>query len=88
MTKPMFKSRSWKKRQLKTPGGRLVTHYSRRNPKAAKCSNCGKKLPGVPRVRPTILKKIVKSKRRPERPYGGKLCSSCTRELFRSKARA
>ena len=87
MTKPRFKSKSWREKQVKTPGGRLVIRHVRKNPKLASCSNCGRKLQGVPRIRPEYLKRTVRTERRPERPYGGNLCSSCMREMFRVKSR-
>ncbi len=87
MTKPRFKSKSWRQKQVKTPGNKLVTRYSRKNPKVARCANCGRRLFGVPRIRPEYLKRTKKTERRPERPFGGYLCSSCMRELFRAKAR-
>lgn len=72
---------------MRTPGNRLVTHYSRKKPSVARCARCGKPLHGVPRLRPSKVKKLPKSKRKPERPYGGNLCSKCMREVFREKAR-
>lgn len=83
----MLRSRSLKRTQMKVPGGRTVTHYRRRNPSIAKCGKCGKPLSGVPRIRPSDLRKLPKSQRRPERPYGGNLCSECMREVFREKVR-
>jgi large subunit ribosomal protein L34e len=34
------------------------------------------------------MKNMPKSSKRPERPYGGVLCSACTRKLLKSKVRA
>lgn len=87
MVRRMLRSRSLKRRQTKVPGGRTVTHYRRRKPSDAKCANCGKDLKGVPRLRSFILRKLPKTKKRPERPYGGNLCSKCMREVFREKVR-
>jgi large subunit ribosomal protein L34e len=44
-------------------------------------------LQGIPRLRAVEIRKLPKSKKRPERPYGGYLCSECMRELFKEKAR-
>ncbi len=88
MTKPRFKSKSWRQLQVKAPGGRLAIHYERKKPKFARCSNCGRVLYGIPRVRSIEIKRVAKTERRPERPYGGNLCSSCMRELFRARVRA
>jgi len=81
------KSRSQRRVRVKTPGGKVTIQYRKRKPAKAKCSECGKELPGVPRQRPYKLQKTAKTAKRPERPYGGKLCSSCTRKLIISKAR-
>ncbi|MDI6826412.1 MAG: 50S ribosomal protein L34e [Candidatus Aenigmarchaeota archaeon] len=83
MVKPMLRSRSIKKRRVRTPGNRLMTHFERKKPNVAKCGVCGKPLHGVPRLNPSGIRKLPKTKRRPERPYGGNLCSECMRKLFR-----
>ena len=80
MVRGMHKSKTLKKVFVRTPGGKTVTHYRKRKPAASKCSSCGEKLKGVPRERPKALKKINRSARRPERPFGGVLCSSCSRK--------
>jgi large subunit ribosomal protein L34e len=59
----------------------------RKLPDAARCAVCGKQLHGVPRKFPAKMKKIAKTAKRPERPYGGYLCSGCMRELFKSEVR-
>ena len=87
MVRRALRSRSLKRRQMKVPGGRTVTHFRRKKPSIAKCAKCGKDLKGVPRLRVNALKKLPKTKKRPERPYGGNLCSKCMREVFREKVR-
>jgi large subunit ribosomal protein L34e len=82
------KSRSFKRKKVRTPGGELKTVYTRKRPAKAQCANCGKYLAGVPRVKQTAMKKIPKSSRRPERPYGGQLCSICSRKEIIKKTRA
>lgn len=86
MTKPRFKSRSWKRIKRKTPTG-ITIIYRRKKPNKARCSKCGRELHGVPRLRAVQIRKLSKTKKRPERPYGGNLCSSCMRELMKEKAR-
>lgn len=81
------RSRSLRKVKVKLSGKKTVTHYRRKNPKAAKCSSCKSVLKGAPRLRPYKMHKLPKSKKRPERPYGGNLCSKCMRTLFVEKAR-
>jgi len=87
MVRKMLRSRSVKKTQVKVPGGRTKTHYKKEKPKKARCGICGSELKGVPKVRPSDLKKLSKTEKRPERPYGGVLCSKCMREIYRKKAR-
>jgi large subunit ribosomal protein L34e len=87
MVRGMFKSRSLRRVQVNTPGNKLVVHYEQRQPQAASCSKCGVKLKGVPRLRKNQLKKIGKTEKRPSRAYGGVLCSKCSRELIKQKAR-
>jgi len=73
---------------VRTPGSRTVVHFKSKKPSKAKCGKCGKVLAGVPRELPSKLKNLPKTKKRPERPYGGVLCSKCTRALMKQKARA
>ena len=87
MPQPYKRSRTYRRMNAKLPGGRLVIHYVKRKPAKAKCGNCGDFLKGVPRERPLKMSHMAKTKKRPERPYGGNLCSQCTRELIIEKAR-
>jgi len=87
MPAPNKRSRSLRKIFVKTPRGTKI-HYKYRKPKLAKCGKCGAKLKGVIRARPYRMKTICKTKKRPSRPYGGVLCSSCTRKLFIEKAKS
>jgi len=88
MPAPRLRSRSFRRVYVKTPGGNTVIHYSHRKPKIAHCSKCRAILKGVPRERPYKMQNMPKSSKRPERPYGGKLCSSCLRQLLIEKARS
>ncbi len=81
------KSRSVRKVFKRTPGTKVVVRYERRKPSKAKCGSCGKVLSGVPRLRPTQMQNTPKTKKRPERPYGGVLCSSCMRKKIIEKTR-
>lgn len=87
MPAPRKRSRSLRRVYRKTPGGIVVVHYKKRKPSKAKCSKCGKLLKGVPRERPYKMMNIAKTEKRPERPYGGVLCSRCMRKLMIEKAR-
>lgn len=81
------KSHTFRKVFVKTPGGRTVVHYRRRKPAKAKCGNCKAQLMAVPRERPSKMVNLPKTKKRPERPYGGVLCSKCLRERLKLQAR-
>ena len=72
---------------MKVPGGATKLHYKERKPGNAKCSKCSGVLKAVPRERPLKMHKLPKTKKRPERPYGGNLCSKCMRDLIVEKAR-
>jgi large subunit ribosomal protein L34e len=87
MPRPGLRARSLRKVKIKLPGGASIIHYFRRRPSGAVCANCKKPLHGVPRERDASLKGIPKSRRRPERPYGGNLCPSCAREKVKSRLR-
>ncbi|NIQ05051.1 MAG: 50S ribosomal protein L34e [Candidatus Korarchaeota archaeon] len=73
MPEPRKRSRSKKRRQKKTPGGKNVTHYKRKRKGEHICAICGKPLRGTPKEEGNV----TKSSRRPDRPYGGYLCQEC-----------
>ena len=87
MPAPSKRSRSFRKVHRRVPGGRTSLHYERKKPGKAKCGRCKAVLKGVPRERPYKMMRMAKTKKRPERPYGGVLCSKCMRELFKEKSR-
>jgi len=87
MVSPKLRSRSYRKTQKRTPGGRLKFRYRRNKVSKARCSICKKPLSGVPRKRPSSMSKLSKSKKKPERLYGGNLCVSCLRNLIKERAR-
>ncbi|MBW2967188.1 50S ribosomal protein L34e [Candidatus Woesearchaeota archaeon] len=88
MVQPSRRSRTLRRVHRKTPGGKTALHFEKRKPSKAKCGQCGKLLPGVPRERPHKMTKLPKTKKRPERPYGGVLCSACMRKKMVASARA
>ncbi|MDR0900952.1 MAG: 50S ribosomal protein L34e [Methanobrevibacter sp.] len=83
-----YRSRSYKRTHKKTPGGETVLRYKKKKPSKHICAECGKLLHGVPRGRSYEIKKLAKSKRRPNRPFGGYLCSECMRKHFKAEARS
>lgn len=86
MPRPKQRSSSLRRVYVRTPGGKVVIHYKKRKPKIAHCSECGKVLKGVIRERANKMRKISKTKKRPERPYPN-LCSSCMRKKIIQEAR-
>ncbi len=78
----MYKSSSLRKIKVRTPGGRLNVLYKKRKPKHARCALCGAKLNGVPRERPHKMRNLAKTKKRPERTFGGVLCHKCLKKLI------
>ncbi len=88
MPRPALRSRSLRRVKVVTPGGRNVTHYYRRRPNPAKCPLCGRPLAGVPAERPVDVRKLPLSKKRPNRMFGGVLCSSCLARLIKKVVRA
>ncbi len=87
MPAPHLRSRILRKIFRKVPGGRVSIHYKKRKPKAAKCGNCGAVLKGIPRELPYKMRSMAKTKKRPERPFGGVLCSRCMRQGIINKFR-
>lgn len=87
MPQPKFRSKSYRKIKITTPGGVNKTIYKPRKPNKPRCGFCGAVLPGVAREKPSAMRNITKSSRRPERPYGGILCTKCSREEIKNKAR-
>lgn len=80
MVEGKLKSHRFRRVQVKVPGGKTVQHYLNRTPKQVQCGGCGKPLHGIPRMTRTQAKNASKSLKRPERPYGGVLCSACMRQ--------
>ncbi len=87
MPRPAQRTDSFRKIRTRTPGGKTVIHYEKRKPGIARCAICGKPLRGVPRLRVPVLRRLSKTKKRPERPYGGYICHECLANLLRMKIR-
>lgn len=65
------------------PGGTTKITYQQRKPSQAHCAGCNALLSGVPRANKAQLSNMPKTKKRPERPYGGVLCSKCMRATIK-----
>lgn len=88
MPRPNKRSRTFRRVHVKMPGGTTRMHYRKRKPASATCGTCGAELHGVPRERPYLMRTMPKTKKRPERPFGGVLCNNCARTEFKAKARS
>lgn len=87
MPRPRLRTRSLRRVNVRTPGGRTVVHYETKRPGPARCAICGRVLNGVPRLRPVELRKLPKTAKRPERLFGGVLCPSCLEKLLKKSIR-
>ena len=59
----------------------------RQKPSPAVCGLCGTTLKGVPKKTKAELAKLSKTEKRPERKFGGVLCSNCVSVLIKEKTR-
>ncbi|MFH1589781.1 MAG: 50S ribosomal protein L34e [archaeon] len=82
------KSNTFRKVFVKTPGGKTVVHHRTRKPKQHKCADCGAEIIGVPRLRPYEMHNLAKTKKRPQRAYGGKLCGACLKKKIVLESRS
>lgn len=80
------KSRTFRRNNVRIPTG-LTNHFTKKKPRKARCSVHGMLLHGVPRGNAVDIARLPKTKRRPQRPYGGNLSSKAMRELIVRKAR-
>ena len=85
---PRYRSRSLRQVQRKTPGSRTVTHYEKRLPGHALCAICKDPLHGLPRGTTSQVKRFSRTELTVQRPFGANLCSPCSREIIRWRAKA
>jgi large subunit ribosomal protein L34e len=87
MPAPRFRSRTFRRVKKKLPGGKNVIHYEKRKTSLPHCAVCKAELKGIPELTPQKMKKLGVSKKRPQRVYGGYLCSKCSRQAIKQEAR-
>ena len=76
-----YNTKSNKIRKVKTPGGRLVAQYVRKNAKGPqRAQNGNAKLSGLPKLRNAQYKNLAHCKRTVSRPYGGVLTPQDVKE--------
>merc|ERR1712139_428082 len=70
-----------KVRKVKTPGGKLVLHYTGKKGKSPTCGDpgCDERLNGIPALRPVEYSRISKRQKTVTRAYGGSRCAKCVR---------
>jgi len=85
--KPHHRTSSLKQVRKRTPGGKVKIVYKHKRPGKHVCAICKEVLHGKPRGRPVEIRKLSKSERRPERPFGGMLCSKCSRKIISLRAK-
>jgi len=87
MPRPGLRSKSQKRKAVRTPGNENKEHYWRKKPKRAHCAICKKPLQSIPRLRPVEMKKTNKTARRATRPESGRYCAKCLQALIQEKVR-
>ena len=87
MPEPRFRSRTYRRVHKKLPGGITKLHHEKRKPQLAKCAKCKQPLKGIPRERPYKMRNLGISQKKPERVFGGYLCSRCSREKLKDSIR-
>ncbi len=88
MPRRALRSRSLRQVKKKLSGKKVRIHYRPRKPSPATCSGCGHVLAGVPRATASVMQKIPRSQRSPNRPYAGVLCMNCLKEKLLNEVRA
>jgi len=69
------------------PGGKTIITFKKKKPGKALCGVCGNTLGGVPNRRAVEMRRLPKTLKRPERPYGGVLCAACLKKEIVRKVR-
>ncbi|KAJ8679946.1 hypothetical protein QAD02_015733 [Eretmocerus hayati] len=75
-----YNTKSNKRRIVRTPGGKLVFQYLKKNKKVPKCGQCKEKLRGIIPARPMERTRMCRRKKTVKRVYGGVLCHKCVKE--------
>ncbi len=60
MVRPAYRSRSRARQKRVIPGNQTTVHYVKRRPSSAHCPITGMALFGVPRLRPSQLRKLLR----------------------------
>ena len=79
MVRGQYRSRTFRRIKKTTPGAKNKIHYVKRKHAKAQCGVCGRALPGVATGPASKMKNMPKTAKRPQRPFGGVLCTKCSR---------
>ena len=86
MVRPSLRTRALRRVYVKAPSG-VRLHFKTRRQAKTKCRLCDTILSGVPHGTHNKIRKNSKTQKRPSRPFGGNLCSKCTRKELVNRAR-
>ncbi|KAF7135978.1 hypothetical protein RHSIM_Rhsim08G0069300 [Rhododendron simsii] len=77
-----YATKSNQNRVVKTPGGKLVYQSTKKRASGPKCPVTGKRIQGIPHLRPAEYKRsrLSRNRRTVNRAYGGVLSGSAVRE--------
>ncbi|EAT38810.1 AAEL009341-PA [Aedes aegypti] len=75
-----YNTKSNKRRVVRTPGGRLVYLYVKKQRTVPKCGQCKEKLSGIKPSRPSERPRMCRRLKTVTRTFGGVLCHRCLRE--------
>ena len=77
-----YATKSNQHRVVKTPGGKLIYQSTKKRASGPKCPVTGKRIQGIPHLRPAEYKRsrLSRNRRTVNRPYGGVLSGSAVRE--------
>lgn len=84
MVRPSLRSRTKKRKIVRTPGGRHVLRILDKKHDYPKCAVCGRPLQGIPKLTAREERRGVKV---PTRYYGGYLCHACLKRGLKVAAR-
>lgn len=85
MPRPSLRSRTTKRKLVRTPGGRLVIHVLPKKHDVPKCAICKRRLHGFHKM---TAKEERKGHRPPGRIYGGYICPSCLKRELKNAIRS
>ncbi|KAF6155387.1 hypothetical protein GIB67_019913 [Kingdonia uniflora] len=77
-----YATKSNQNRVVKTPGGKLVYQRTKKRASGPKCPVTGKRIQGIPHLRPAEYKRsrLSRNRRTVNRAYGGVLSGGAVRE--------